>query len=168
MVDNAFSVVSVGDYQDVDVLRSLSVVDKTNKKGYTFVHDIIPYVNYDIGFDQNQLPVEDKIPYATKRLTALDQRGYIINFPIYNTKQVTILPVDSNNHKFTAGSELYIDNDGGEVYPISSNGTVTLYGLIPNTYNIKIISTESKTCFAQLTVTENQKEESGLSTLICK
>lgn len=168
LVDNAFSVVSVGDYQNVDVLRSLSVVDKTNKKGYTFVHDIIPYVNYDIGFDQNQLPVEAKIPYATKRLTALDQRGYIINFPIYNTKQVTILPVDSNNHKFTAGSELYIDNDGGEVYPISSDGTVTLYGLIPNTYNIKIISTESKTCFAQLTVTENQKEESGLSTLICK
>lgn len=28
--------------------------------------------------------------------------------------------------------------------------------------------TESKTCFAQLMVTENQKEESGLSTLICK
>ncbi len=50
LVDNAFSVVSVGDYQDVDVLRSLSVVDKTNKKGYTFVHDIIPYVHYDIGF----------------------------------------------------------------------------------------------------------------------
>ncbi len=46
MVDNAFTLVKVGDYQDIDILRSLTYVDKTNKKGYAFIHDVIPYVKY--------------------------------------------------------------------------------------------------------------------------
>ncbi len=33
MVDNAFTLVKVGDYQDIDILRSLTYVDKTNKRG---------------------------------------------------------------------------------------------------------------------------------------
>lgn len=168
LVDNAFSIVSVGDYEDVDILRSLSVVNKTNKKGYAFIHDIIPYVNYDIGFDQNQLPIEDKIPYLSKKLTAFNQRGYIINFPVFHAKQVTVRPLDINNKTFIAGSELHIDNDGGEVYPISSDGTVTLYGLIPKTYNVKIKTNDSKTCSAQLMVTENPNTADKVVNLNCK
>lgn len=168
LVDNAFSIVSVGNYEDVDILRSLSVVNKTNKKGYAFIHDIIPYVNYDIGFDQNQVPIEDKIPYASKKLTAFNQRGYVIDFPVFHAKQVTVRPLDINSKTFTAGSELNIDNEGGEVYPISSDGTVTLYGLIPKTYNIKIKTIESKICSAQLMVTESPAVVNEIVNLNCK
>lgn len=167
LVDNAFSIVSVGNYEDVDILRSLSVVNKTNKKGYAFIHDIIPYVNYDIGFDQNQLPIEDKIPYASKKLTAFNQRGYVIYFPVFHAKQVTIRPLDINNKTFIAGSELNIDNEGG-VYPVSSDGTVTLYGLIPKTYNIKIKTNDSQTCSAQLMVTESPTVVNEVVNLNCK
>ena len=110
IVDNAFSLVHVGDYKDIDILRSLTYVDKTNKKGYAFVHDIIPYVKYDIAFDENQLPVEDKIPYSSQKLTALNQRGYVLNFPIYHAKQVTLRLLDVNQQLFAPGSEVYIKN----------------------------------------------------------
>lgn len=143
-------------------------MNKTNKKGYAFIHDIIPYVNYDIGFDQNQVPIEDKIPYASKKLTAFNQRGYVIDFPVFHAKQVTVRPLDINSKTFTAGSELNIDNEGGEVYPISSDGTVTLYGLIPKTYNIKIKTIESKICSAQLMVTESPAVVNEIVNLNCK
>ena len=160
MVDNAFTLVKVGDYQDIDILRSLTYVDKTNKKGYAFIHDIIPYVKYDIAFDQNQLPVEDKIQYSNKQLTALNQRGYIIDFPVFHAKQVNIRPLDSNNNTFAPGSELYINNNGeGEVYPISTDGSVMLYGLIPGTYNIQIKTKDARSCSAELNITDTVNEE---------
>lgn len=160
-VDNAFALVHVGDYKDIDVLRSLTYVDKTNKKGYAFVHDIIPYVKYDIAFDENQLPIEDKIPYSSQNLTALNQRGYIIDFPIYHAKQVTLRPVDINNQTFAPGSEVYIKNgEEDEVYPISTDGTVTLYGLIPATYPLQIKTKEARTCSTELKVTDNTTSES--------
>ena len=160
MVDNAFTLVKVGDYQDVDILRSLTYVDKTNKKGYAFIHDVIPYVKYDIAFDQNQLPVEDKIQYSSKQLIALNQRGYFIDFPVYHAKQVTIRPLDFNNQTFMPGSELYINNENGEVYPISTDGTVTLYGLIPNTYKIQIKTKDARSCSTELIVTDTASEVS--------
>lgn len=170
MVDNAFTLVKVGDYQDIDILRSLTYVDKTNKKGYAFIHDVIPYVKYDIAFDQNQLPIEDKIQYSSKQLTALNQRGYIINFPVFHAKQVTVKPVDSNNRSFAAGSELYIDNNGeGEVYPISTDGSVTLYGLIPGIYKIQIKTKEARSCSAELTITDTKNDDnSSVLDLQCK
>ncbi len=95
----------IGDYQDIDILRSLTYVDKTNKKGYAFVHDIIPYVKYDISFDHNQLPIEDKILYSNKQVTALNQRGYRIEFPVLHAKQIKLRPVDAHHQPFVAGSE---------------------------------------------------------------
>ena len=160
IVDNAFSLVHVGDYKDIDILRSLTYVDKTNKKGYAFVHDIIPYVKYDIAFDENQLPVEDKIPYSSQKLTALNQRGYVLNFPIYHAKQVTLRLLDVNQQLFAPGSEVYIKNgEEDEVYPVSTDGTVTLYGLIPGTYPLQIKTKESRTCLAELKVTDTPAQE---------
>ncbi|WP_228146118.1 fimbria/pilus outer membrane usher protein [Acinetobacter sp. ANC 4648] len=153
-VDNAFALVKVGSYPNIDILRALNDVSKTNKKGYAFVHDIIPYVKYDIAFDENQLPIEDKILYSNKQITALNQRGYVIDFPIYHAKQVTIRPLDVNGQIFTPGSEVSINNEDGDVYPVSSDGTVTLYGLIPKTYQLKIQTKEAKVCSAELKVTD--------------
>ena len=158
-VDYGFALVDVGDYSDITVLRSLSAVNKTNKKGKAFVHDIIPYVPYDIAFDQDQLPIQTKILSSEKRLTGLNQRGYIVNFPVFEAQQVTVKPVDQNGQTFIRGSELHIKNDQTEVYPIASDGTVTLYGLIPNRYKIDVITANSQQCSTELVVSEDKKEQ---------
>ncbi|OTG67394.1 fimbria/pilus outer membrane usher protein [Acinetobacter silvestris] len=152
-VDNAFALVKVGSYPNINILRSLNEVDKTNKNGYAFVHDIIPYVKYDIAFDENQLPIEDKIIYSNKQITALNQRGYVIDFPVYHAKQVTVRLLNMNGQNFAPGTEVSINNEDGDVYPVSSDGTVTLYGLIPKTYQLKAQSKEGEACSAELNVT---------------
>lgn len=160
-VDNAFALVKVDSYPDIDIYRALNHVDKTNKEGYAFVHDIIPYVKYDIAFDENQLPVEDKILYSNKQITALNQRGYAIDFPIYHAKQVTVRPVNAQGKTFDAASEVYVNNSDGDVYPLSSDGTVTLYGLIPQTYHLTIKSKEEQDCKAELVVKDQRTEQNN-------
>ena len=160
-VDNAFALVKVDSYPDIDIYRALNHVDKTNKEGYAFVHDIIPYVKYDIAFDENQLPIEDKILYSNKQITALNQRGYAIDFPIYHAKQVTVRPVNAQGKTFDAASEVYVNNSDGDVYPLSSDGTVTLYGLIPQTYHLTIKSKEEQDCKAELVVKDKQTEQNN-------
>lgn len=166
-VNNAFGLVKVGDYPNIDVLRSQTYVDKTNKHGYAFVHDIIPYVKYDIAFDPNQLPIEDKIPAFNKQLTALNQRGYILDFPIFHAQQVRVRPLTTAGERFVAGSELHINNDEGEIYAISSDGTTTLYGLIPAEYKIKIKTKESMSCIAHLNIQDGPAND-DIKEIICK
>lgn len=166
-VNNAFSLVKVGEYPNIDVLRSQTYVDKTNKHGYAFVHDIIPYVKYDIAFDPNQLPIEDKIPAFNKQLTALNQRGYILDFPIFHAKQVRVRPLTTAGESFVAGSELHINNDQGEIYAISSDGTTTLYGLIPADYKIKINTKDSISCIAHLNIQDGPAND-DIKEIICK
>lgn len=137
-VDNAFALVKVGDYKDIDVFRSLSPVGKTGENGYFFVHNIIPYVTYDVSFDQDQIPIEDKINTANQKLIALNQRGYFLNYPIFHTQQRVVKLVDAQQKTFERGTEVYINDHEDEPYPIDKDGLVYLYGLVPNHYTLSI------------------------------
>lgn len=168
-VDNAFALVKVGEREDIDVMRSMSPVAKTNKNGYAFVHDIVPYINYDISFDENQLPIESKVPNAAHRLVALRQRGYTINFPIFDTQQVLVKILDEQGNTFIAGSEVSIDTPEADIYPIGTDGTVMLYGLVDGTYKLTVRTSGGRSCQTTLVVpkkVENQTPE--LKTLLCK
>lgn len=168
-VDNAFALVKVGDRKDIDVLRSMSPVGKTNEEGYAFVHDIVPYINYDISFDANQLPIESKVPNAAYRLVALGQRGYTINFQVFDTQQILVKILDEQGDTFVAGSEVAIDTPEADVYPIGTDGTVMLYGLVEGNYKLTVRTSGGRSCQTALTVpkkVENQSQE--LITLQCK
>jgi len=160
-VDNAFAVVKVGDYADIDILGGLNRVEKTNKKGYAFVHDIVPYIKYDIAFDENQIPIENKIPYSNKQITALSQRGYVVEFPILHTQQINLRLIDKNGKTFPPGAEVHMNNSDGDIYPISSDGAVSLYGLTPGIHKLTIQSSEKAACTSELIIGEKAPVENA-------
>lgn len=169
-INNAFALVKVGNYSDIDVLSALNHVEKTNKKGYAFVHDIVPYIKYDIGFDENQLPIEEKYDASSKPLTALGQRGYVVDFPIQHTFMLTLQPQDTNGINFKPGSELHLAN--GDVYPITSEGSVTLYGVTSGAHEMKILYGDNATCSFDLNITEGEAKaltaNSHVMRIVCK
>lgn len=169
-VDNAFALVRVGNYPDVDIYRSLSPIGKTNKQGYLFVHDIIPYINYDIAFDENQLPIDDKIPYSSKKISTLAQRGYIIEFPVYQAQSRVIRLLDTNQQPFPAGTEVHLNNPEKDLYPVGSDGLVQLYGLLPGQYKLMIFTTGGKSCQADLLVAEKilPEQQTQAIDVMCK
>ena len=169
-VDNAFALVKVGDYADVDVFRSLSPIGRTRKDGSLFVHNIVPYIAYDLSFDQDQLPIEDKIEFADKKLVALNQRGYVVNFPIYKTKLMVVKLLTPDHKTLSRASEVYIDDNRQEFSPVDADGKVYLYGLKPSKYRLFVKTSGERTCNAQLDIPQDRLDEmaSKVIELICE
>ncbi len=138
LVDNAFTLVKVGDTPNIDVFRSLAPIGQTNKKGYVFIHDILPYINYDLSFDQDQIAIEDKVETPTHKIVALNQRGYFVDFPVVHTQQVIVQLRNRNGQLFPRGTQVYVNHDAQRPYPVDKDGNVYLYGLIPATYQLSI------------------------------
>lgn len=171
IIDNSFALVKVGDYKDINVFKSLSPVGKTRKDGYFFVHDIIPYVTYDISFDLEQIPIDDKIDTANQKLIALNQRGYFLDYPIYHTQQVIVKLVDAQQQRFERGTEVYLNNNENETYPIDKDGLVFLYGLTPNQYKLSIKKEGKLICSGDLkvsTTTVDNSQSQQTVTSVCK
>ncbi|MDH1915922.1 fimbria/pilus outer membrane usher protein [Acinetobacter junii] len=137
-VDNAFALVKVGDTSNIDVFRSLAPIGQTNRKGYVFIHDILPYINYDLSFDQDQIPIEYKVDNPIYKIVALNQRGYFVDFPVVHTQQVIVKLKDRNGNLFPRASKVYINHDENNPYPVDKEGNVYLYGLVPATYQLNI------------------------------
>lgn len=157
-VDNAFALVKVEDSPGIDVTRSLSPVGSTNKNGYLFVHNIIPYIPYDISFDQNQLAIEDAFDYSTQKMIGLNQRGYILNFPVFHTQQVVLRLLDKSNQLIPRASEVYINDEESQYFPVDAQGRVYLYGLKPNKYRFLAKAKGGETCQGTFEVSnQNQK-----------
>ena len=170
-VDNAFALVNIDGMKDVDVLRSLSVVGKTNDKGYLFVHDIIPYINYDISYDQNQLPLDYTFEQPVQKLSALNQRGYILDFKVAKTKKFVVNLKDSNNKNFPVGTVVKLNGNEDESYFIDSNGLVYLYLSKPVKYDLKLAMQEGKTCNTSFSISQTQIDNSNdaqVINLVCK
>jgi outer membrane usher protein len=169
-VDNAFALVKVQDSPEIDVARSLSPVGSTNKNGYLFVHNIIPYVPYDISFDQNQLAIEDAFDYSSQKMIGLNQRGYILDFPVYHTQQVILRLLDQNNQQMPRTSEVYINGEESQYFPVDAQGRVYLYGLKPNKYRFLAKAKGGETCQGTFEVSnQNQKAlEQSVMDVICR
>lgn len=169
LVDDAFALVEVDQYKDIDVYKSLSPAGKTSKAGHLFIHDLLPYVRYDLSFDQNQLPMEDKIEFSNKKITPLNQRGYIVNFPVHHTKVIVVRLVSEDQQTFAAGSEVYI-NDSQEYYPIGADGTVYLYGLKPDEYTLTLKTSGGKSCRSTLDIPAAKLQDMAAKTneLVCQ
>ena len=169
-VDNAFALVKVEDSPEIDVTRSLSPVGSTNKNGYLFVHNIIPYIPYDISFDQNQLAIEDAFDYSSQKMIGLNQRGYIINFPVYHTQQVVLRLLDKSNQLMPRTSEVYINDEDSQYFPVDAQGRVYLYGLKPNKYRLLAKTKGGQTCQGVFEVSnQNQKAvEQSVMDVICR
>jgi outer membrane usher protein len=169
-VDDAFALVDLNGMENIEVLRSLSLVGESNKKGYLFVHDIIPYINYDISYNQDQLPLDYSVDQASQQLSALNQRGYVLNFPILKTKKFTFKLLNEKGEKFLLGTLVKINGGNEESYFVDSDGLFYLYLAKPTQYNIKVVSQDNQICNASLNVSQHQISGSGneIINLICK
>ncbi|MNR85787.1 putative outer membrane usher protein ElfC precursor [compost metagenome] len=169
-VDNAFALVHVDGMKDIDVFRSLSVVGQTNKDGYLFVHDIIPYINYDISYNQDQLPLDYSFDNSSQKLSALNQRGYILDFKVAVTKKFKLHLKDANNNNFPVGTLVSFDGNNEESYLIDSDGLVYLYLSKPSKYDLKVMTQEGKSCNTTFNISQSQIDSADTPTidLVCK
>lgn len=167
---NAFALVKVDDHPDLDIYRSAMLAGSTNDKGYIFVHNIIPYIHYDISFDQNQLAMDETFEKSSKELIALDQRGYKLDFPVYKTKRIAVRIKDTQQNNLILGSEVLVEGLSTEPSFVDSQGIVYLYLFKAGTYNLKVKTQGGRQCQVQFILNDTQFQNSNQQILetVCK
>ncbi|MDM1247296.1 fimbrial biogenesis outer membrane usher protein [Acinetobacter sp. R933-2] len=167
LVNNGFSLVKITESPNIDVYRNDLFIGKTNKNGEIFIHDLIPYTNQHLSFNENQLEIENKVETARKTIMPLNKRGYIVDFPVVHTREVSFKLVNEKGELLPQGSQIIVDQNQDDIYPISSDYIVTLYGLTHDIHILDIKVSENESCKAYLDLKNNENTIQPL-TLICK
>lgn len=167
LVNNGFSLVKITESPNIDVYRNDLFIGKTNKNGEIFIHDLIPYTNQHLSFNENQLEIENKVETARKTIMPLNKRGYIVDFPVMHTREVSFKLVNEKGELLPQGSQIIVDQNQDDIYPISSDYIVTLYGLTHDMHILDIKVSENESCKAYLDLKNNENTIQPL-TLICK
>lgn len=169
-VNNSFALLNVSDHADLDIYRSSSLIGKTNQKGYMFVHNIIPYIQYDLSFDQNQLNMDETFDYASKKIVGLDQRGYKVNFPIYQTKRIAVRLIDAQRQHLVRGAQVVVNNKTAEPYFVDSKGMVYVYVTQAAAYKFFVNLQGGQTCQADVVISQKQflDPEHEILDVLCK
>lgn len=154
--DNAFALVHVDQHPDLDIYRSAGLVGSTNKNGYMFVHNLIPYIHYDISFDHNQLGLDETFEQSSKKIIGLEQRGYRLNFPVHKTKRIALRLKDIKQNNLSPGSEVVVEGITAEPFFVDSQGMVYLYLFKAGSYSLKVQTQGGQQCQVQFTLNENQ------------
>ncbi|MGE8540218.1 MAG: fimbria/pilus outer membrane usher protein [Acinetobacter sp.] len=166
-VNNGFSLVKVTDSPNIDVYRNDLFIGKTNKHGEIFVHDLIAYTNQHVSFNENQLQIEDKVSTARKSIMPLNKRGYIVEFPVIHTKEVDLKLVDLAGKPIVKGSQVTLDGNMDDIYPIGSDDVVTVYGLTAGVHQLHVQMSASETCTVDFELKYEDKSKEPLQ-LVCK
>jgi len=167
LVNNGFSLVEITESPNIDVYRNDLYIGKTNKKGEIFVHDLIPYTQQHLSFNENQLRIEDKVETARKTIMPLNKRGYIVNFPILHTLEVSFKLVNEKGELLPQGSQIVVDQNFDDLYPVGRDALVTLYGLTQGAHLLDVQISEHQSCKVHLDLTSSDKILEPL-TLVCK
>lgn len=167
LVNNGFSLVKITESPNIDVYRNDLFIGKTNKNGEIFIHDLIPYTNQHLSFNENQLEIENKVETARKTIMPLNKRGYIVDFPVVHTREVSFKLVNEKGELLPQGSQIIVDQNQDDIYPISSDYIVTLYGLTHDMHILDIKVSDNESCKAYLDLKNNENMIQPL-TLICK
>ena len=83
---------------------------------------------------------------TTKKINALDKRGYIVDFNVAPTKKFIVRLKNINNQNFPLGTVVNVNNDEG--YFVDSDGLFYVYLSQKTNYNLHVLTKEGKTCSA--------------------
>jgi outer membrane usher protein len=166
-VNNGFSLVKVTDSPEVDVYRNDLFIGRTNKYGEIFVHDLIAYTNQHLSFNENQLQIEDKVSTSRKTIMPLNRRGYIVEFPVVHTREASFKLVNAQGQSLAQGSQVTVDGNKEDIYPITSDDIVTIYGLTNGQHRLDVQISATESCQVTLDLTADEFSDTS-RTLVCK
>lgn len=167
-ISNSFALVRVEGSPNVDIYSNGSYIGKTNKNGEIFSYNLYGYTENNVLFDDSQISIEDSFTASSRSIMPINQRGYIIDFPMSKTEShnITFKFIDQNQQPLESGSMVHIDGIAQGKYPINSQNLVTVYGLSPQSYSIKV-QRSNQTCSSQFTLAPDI-DKNEIVVLTCK
>ncbi|MCL6248211.1 fimbria/pilus outer membrane usher protein [Acinetobacter sp. ANC 4945] len=168
-ISNSFALIRVDGTPNVDIYSNGSYIGKTNKNGEIFSYNLYGYSENNVLFDESQISIEDSFAHSSRSIMPINQRGYIIDFPMSNAESfnLTFKFIDQNQQPLESGSIVNFKDIEQGKYPINSNHLVTIYGLTPRPYNIEV-QTNKGMCSSNFNLNADTQVDEPPITLICQ
>lgn len=123
-VDQSFALVHVPDAQAIDVYYRNQLVGKTNKAGYLYVPDLLPYQANEIKILPQDLGLNQRIDDYNKVVVPYYRSGALINFTVKTTHNVLLTLNRATGGQVPTGAVVFLDNHPDISYPVGYNGQV--------------------------------------------
>lgn len=92
----AFLLVNTEGIPDIPVLFEHQVVGVTDKNGFLFVNNLVPYNQTNVEVDIMNLPLEYRAPVTQQKIIGRRNAGAIAHFDIYPTQSILLIARDKS------------------------------------------------------------------------
>lgn len=137
-VDQAFALVEVRGLDRRSVYSRNQVIGKTNKKGYLYIPELLPYQPNEIYIDNRELPLNAQVNQYTQTVVPYYKSGVLVKFDVVRM-QNTLLTITLPDGSFApAGASLVLDQGGG-TFPVAYSGQVFISSTETNNLSGQVV-----------------------------
>lgn len=163
-VDQSFALVHTPNMQNVDVYYRNLLIGKTNKYGYLYIPQLLPYQSNEIRIDPNKLSMNSSIEEVEQTVVPYNRSGVLVKFAIKNSISLLITLKTVAGNPIPTSAEVILDNDSKFV-PVGYNGEVFVT-LDSKSFISGKAAWDNQVCYFSSPVPKTQKVINRMS-LVC-
>ncbi len=164
-VSDSFALVTVGDFNGVDVMQDNRVITQTNKAGHALITGLRAYEENRLSIDPLDLPLSADIGRTALKVVPKRRSGVVANFPVEQVTAALFHVIDEDGTDVPPGTMMHAA-DGGEDAPVGFNGLAYISGL--QKARRFFVRLPAGTCTIEVDAIVGSAGQARQQTLLCK
>ena len=165
-IDDAFVVVSTGDFSDIGVLYENQWVGNTDKNGHLLVPWSSAYYRGKYEIDPLNLPVNVLSPTVEQRVAVRRGSGYLLEFPLKRVAAASVRLVNAQQQNLGLGSAVLNEQNGSRAV-VGWDGLVYLENLVAKN-SLQVILPDGQQCKAQFELVPEADQVPLIEPVVCQ
>lgn len=155
-INDAFVVVSTEGQQDITVNFENQSMGVTDDKGYLLISGVSSYYPATYSINTLNLPADTSIQDTERRIALRRHTGYVLTFPMEQTRVASVILQDANGKPLPVGSQVY--REGQSPVPVGYDGIAWLENL-SDTNPLSVNTTDGRHCSAMLNLEKTRSHK---------
>lgn len=165
-IDDAFVVVSTGDFSDIGVLYENQRVGNTDKNGHLLVPWSSAYYRGKYEIDPLNLPANVLSPTVEQRVAVRRGSGYLLEFPLKRVAAASVRLVNAQQQNLGLGSAVLNEQNGSRAV-VGWDGLVYLENLVAKN-SLQVILPDGQQCKAQFELVPEADQVPLIEPVVCQ
>ncbi|CDZ78961.1 F1 capsule-anchoring protein precursor [Legionella massiliensis] len=110
-VDQGFALVDASGFKNVEVYYRNQPIGKTNRSGYLYVPELLPYQRNEIHIDTAKLPLTTQFKDASQVVVPYRKSGVLVKFKLQSVRNILLSLKQPGGEAVPAGALVYLDKD---------------------------------------------------------
>ena len=127
-IEQSFALVDVPGFPGVDVYYRNQLMGHTNKAGYIYLPDLLPYQENEIHIDPLTLPINSSVGDLSQQVITYRKSGALVLFDVKRSHDILLTLKLDDGTLVPSGAVLKINHDEKASFPVGYNGQAYVTG----------------------------------------